>query len=96
MITKKYSQDGKKCRVTFKLADDINSETAQLYGDFTKWVGQNMTKPKKGGFSLSITLLSGQKYQFRYLLDGNRWINDPQADAFVPNPFGTEDSVLNL
>ena len=96
MITKKYSQDGKKCRVTFKLPVEINSETVQLYGEFTSWVGQNMTKQKKGSFTLSITLPAGHKYQFRYLLDGNSWENDTQADAFVPNPYGSEDSVLDI
>ena len=55
-----------------------------------------MTRQKKGGFSLSITLLAGKKYQFRYLLDDQRWENDPDADSFIPNPFGTEDSVLDI
>ena len=96
MITKKYSKDEKKCRVTFKLPIELDSETAQLYGEFTNWVGQNMTRQKKGGFSLSITLLAGHKYQFRYLLDGNRWENDPDADTFIPNPYGSEDSVLDI
>ena len=96
MITKKYSQDGKKCRVTFKLPAETNSETVQLYGEFSNWIGQIMTKYKKGGFSLSITLLSGHKYQFRYLLDDNRWENDPQADGFIPNPYDTEDSLLDI
>ena len=96
MITKKYSQDRKKCRVAFKLPVDTNSETVQLYGEFTNWVGQNMTRQKKGGFSLSITLPAGHKYQFRYLMDGNRWENDPDADTFIPNPYGSEDSVLDI
>jgi 1,4-alpha-glucan branching enzyme len=94
MITRKYSKDQKKCRVTFKLPVEINSETVQLYGEFNNWVGQEMTRPKKGGFSLSMTLEAGRNYQFRYLLDGSRWINDNEADRFVPNPFGSEDSVL--
>ena len=96
MITKKYSQDRKKCRVTFKLPVETNSESVQLYGEFTDWVGKNMTRQKKGGFSLSITLPAGKKYQFRYLLDDQRWENDPDADSFIPNPFGTEDSVLDI
>ena len=96
MITKKYSQDGKKCRVTFKLPADTNSDTAQLFGEFNNWVGQIMTKQKKGGFTLSITLPPGKKYQFRYLLDDNRWENEYQADGFIPNPYGSEDSVLDI
>ena len=96
MITKKYSQDKKKCRVTFKIPADIASEKVQLYGEFNDWVGQKMTRQKSGFFSLSVTLPAGRKYQFRYLLDGDRWENDPKSDAFIPNPFGTEDSVLDI
>ena len=96
MITKKYSKDGKKCRVTFKLPVEINSGTVQLYGEFTNWVGQDMTRQKKGGFTLSIPLEAGRKYQFRYLLDDNRWTNDNEADGSIPNPYGSEDSVLNI
>ena len=94
MITKKYSKDKKKCRVTFKLPLEITGEKVQLYGEFNDWVGKNMTKLKTGDFSLSITLAAGQKYQFRYLIDGERWENDSEADDVVSNPYGTEDSVL--
>jgi hypothetical protein len=55
-----------------------------------------MTKQKKGGFSLSITLLAGNKYRFRYLLDDNRWANDTQADGYVPNPYDSDDSILDI
>jgi len=33
---------------------------------------------------------------FRYLVDGERWENDWAADAYVPNPFGGEDSVVEV
>ncbi len=96
MITRKYSQDKKKCRVTFKLPVQTASEKVQLYGEFNNWVGQDMNKLKTGGFSLSISLPAGHKYQFRYLLDGDRWDNDSDADAYIPNPYGSEDLVLDL
>ena len=96
MITRKYSKDKANCRVTFKLPLDISGEKVQLYGEFNNWKGEKMKKLKTGGFSLSITLQAGQKYQFRYLIDGERWENDSDADGFVPNPYGSEDSVLNI
>jgi 1,4-alpha-glucan branching enzyme len=96
MITKKYSQDRKKCRVTFKLPVEINSQTARLFADFNNWVEQKMTRQKSGGFSLSVTLPAGNKYRFRYLLDDNRWENDPQADGYLPNPYESEDSLLDI
>ena len=50
-----------------------------------------MTRPQ-----LTISLKPGQEYRFRYLLDNNRWENDGTADAYLPNPFGTEDCVVRV
>ncbi len=96
MITKKYTKDEKKCDVTFELPAEINSEEAYICGDFTEWAGEKMDRQKDGSFALKLTLAAQQKYQFRYRLDGERWENDTTADEFVPNPFGSEDSVLQL
>ncbi len=49
-----------------------------------------------GGFSLTVDLDAGRIYRFRYLLDGQRWDNDWAADAYVPNSFGGDDSVVDL
>lgn len=32
--------------------------------------------------------------QFRYLVDGQEWINDSQADAYIYNPYGTSNCLL--
>jgi len=36
------------------------------------------------------------RYRFRYLLDGEVWENDDSADEYIPNEFGTEDSVVEV
>ena len=33
-------------------------------------------------------------YRYRYLLDGTRWENAWDADDYVPNPYGGDDSVV--
>ena len=43
-----------------------------------------------------MTLETGRKYRFRYLVDGKRWENDWDADAYAPNQFGSEDSIVKL
>jgi 1,4-alpha-glucan branching enzyme len=98
MLTKKYSQDGQTCQVTFTLPKQVHAGVAHLYGDFTEWekFPKKMWTQEDGGFSITISLATGHDYRFRYLLDGERWENDWAADAYVPNPFGTEDSVLKL
>ena len=55
-----------------------------------------MKRRKDGSFSQTISLKPGQQYRFRYVLDGKRWENDWAADAYLPNPFGTEDSVVEV
>jgi 1,4-alpha-glucan branching enzyme len=98
MLIKKYSQDGKTCLVTFTLPAQVRAGSIHLYGDFTEWEKspQAMTKQADGGFSITLSLSTGKDYRFRYLLDGQHWENDWAADAYVPNPFGTQDSVLKL
>ena len=98
MLKKEYSQDGKTCSVTFMLPEQVHAQSVHLYGDFTEWEKspQTMTKQADGSFALTLSLTSGKDYRFRYLLDGQRWENDWAADAYVPNPFGTQDSLLKV
>ena len=98
MLKKSYSKTGQSCRVTFKLPAEAGAETAQLCGEFTDW--QEKAKPmkllKNGDFSLTLSLPASQSYRFRYLLDGERWENDWQADGYIANGYGSEDSLVIL
>jgi len=98
MLTKKYAEDKKTCKVTFKLPAEVNAKTAFLVGDFTNWEKKplKMTPHKNGSFSTSVTLKAKKEYRFRYILDGNRWENDWEADSYVRNPFGTDDSLIKV
>ena len=98
MLIKNYSKTGKKCRVTFKLPLEVSAETAVLAGDFNDWdeEANPMKRLKDGSFSVTLSLESNNSYRFRYLLDGERWENDWEADEYLPNVHGTEDSVLNV
>jgi hypothetical protein len=55
-----------------------------------------MSPRKDGRFSTTISLEAGQTYRFRYLVDGERWENDWGADGYVPNTFGSEDSIVKV
>ena len=96
MLKKQYAKDKKTCKVTFALPDEVNASDAVLHGDFTKWNKDpvKMKRYKDGNFKASVTLKAGKKYRFRYLLDGERWENDWAADAYLPNSYGSEDSVV--
>jgi 1,4-alpha-glucan branching enzyme len=98
MLLKSYSKTGTKCRVTFKLPAEVNAETAAICGEFNEWntEADPMKKLKDGSFSGVISLDAGKSYRFRYLLDGERWENDWEADEYLPNAHGTEDSVITV
>lgn len=96
MLIKNYSKSGRICRVTFKVPVEVEAGSVSLLGDFNDWdpEADPLTKRKDGTFSTTISLESGNSYRFRYLLDGERWENDWEADMYVPNDFGSDDSVI--
>jgi 1,4-alpha-glucan branching enzyme len=96
MLKKKYLKTKQGCQVTFQVPAEVNANAAALCGEFNQWDPKShpMTHRKDGSFSLTVTLETGQRYRFRYLLDGERWENDWAADGYVPNSFGTEDSIV--
>ena len=55
-----------------------------------------MKKLKDGSFSATASLESGGTYRFRYLVDGERWENDWEADEYLPNDFGSDDSIVKV
>ena len=98
MKKKSASKNSRKVQVTFELPPEVNAQTACLCGEFNEWdiTSLPMKRRKDGSFTLAISLKKGQAYRFRYVLDGERWENDHAADAYVPNPYGSEDSVVQL
>ncbi len=96
MLKKSYSKTRKSCRVTFKLPADFGAENAAVLGEWNDWSPEShpMVKRKDGSLSTTISLDAGKEYRFRYLLDGERWENDEQADSFSVNRFGSQDCVL--
>ena len=98
MLKKSYTKTGKACRVTFQLPENVEGAKASLLGEFNSWdsAATPMKKLKKGGFSATVSLDAGQEYRFRYLVDGERWLNDEQPDSLVVNRFGSQDCVVTV
>ena len=95
-MKKTYAKTGKSCRVTFSLPAEANAKSATLCGDFNDWDKEKhvLKRRKDGSFSATISLDQGAEYRFRYWVDGERWENDWAADKYLPNEFGSEDSVV--
>jgi 1,4-alpha-glucan branching enzyme len=98
MLKRTAISDGRRWRVTFELPRECDAASAVVCGDFNDWSTDShpLTQRKDGRFSVTIDLAAGRSYRFRYLIDGERWENDWEADTYVPNVYGGEDSVLDL
>ena len=97
-MKKTYTKTGSSCRVTFEIPSELNAQEVVLCGEFNDWDQQKhrMKRRKDGSFSVTISLKPERSYRFRYLIDGERWENDWAADDYVPNDFGTQDSVVRV
>ena len=87
-----------RASVTFALDPGVGAQTAAVCGEWNDWSADAnvMRRDAEGGFSVTVDLEAGRTYRFRYLLDGQRWDNDWAADAYLPNAFGGDDSVVDL
>lgn len=100
-LKKKALKSKPICKVTFTLAKE-QAKTAKdvhLVGEFNDWeIGATpMRKQKDGAFSVTVDLATGREYQYRYLIDGDIWISDPEADKYAFSPFGDcENSVVTV
>ncbi|MCX6304688.1 MAG: isoamylase early set domain-containing protein [Bacteroidetes bacterium] len=99
-IEKKILKAKPLCKVKFSLSGDQykSASSILLVGDFNNWqLGEtSLKKAKTGVWSVALDLETGKHYQFRYLIDGTNWENDPEADSFIPSGLGSENSVLSL
>ncbi len=95
-LTKKYLKTKPVCKVTFKLQKQEcqSANSAILSGEFSDWQPIAMKKLKSGDFTVTLDLEKDKQYQFRYLLDENKWENDWQADGYIPSPISYEDNSV--
>jgi 1,4-alpha-glucan branching enzyme len=100
-IRKQFLKRKPVCKVTFKIPEHVgNGETmAHVVGEFNGWStsATPMKLHKSGAFSATLELEKGRSYQFRYLLGQAHWENDPDADDYLPSPYGdSQNSVISL
>lgn len=96
MIYKEEMADG-SVRVTFELPSSLWAERVNLVGDFNDWdtARHEMQQSRSSGnWRISLVLPKGKEYQFRYLINGRDWHNDWHADKYVPNKYGSDNSVV--
>jgi hypothetical protein len=82
--------------VVFVLPADVEATSVALCGEFNGWAEGDiyLSRDTEGIWRTIVALEPGRSYRYRFLLDGERWENARDADDYVPNPFGTVDSVV--
>ena len=99
-LVKKNSKTDNICKVTFSLPAQSAGDAKEVHiaGDFNAWdtadSAYKLTKKKDDSWSLTLDLEKGREYQFRYLVNGNRWENDWAADKYVPAPNTHEENSV--
>lgn len=99
-LKKQFSKSKPVCKVTFDLPKEVvdGGKEVVVLGEFNDWQVENGIKMKatKTAFTAAVELPTGRDYQFRYLIDKQRWENDWNADGYVTTPFGVENGLITL
>jgi hypothetical protein len=79
-------------KVVFKLSSNYvaGATSGILVGEFNHWdvnKGISLTKLEDGTMMAEVDLADGKAYEYRYLLNDGRWVNDDNAKKFV-NAYG--------
>lgn len=97
-LKKQYVKSKSTCKVTFRLPKDAapDAKTVTIVGDFNNWnvTETPMKKLKNGDFTLTLELPCDREYNFRYLIDANRWEQDWFADKHIPGDNDIDNSVV--
>ncbi len=98
MVKKKPIQGSDKVSVTFEATPDNGARTVCVAGDFNDWdpTALPMKQRKDGTWAATVRLPKARSYEYRFVVDGERWISDDEADAQSPNEYGVHNSVLDL
>lgn len=94
MLKKRFFKTIDECEVAFEYASESASQVALLC-EINEWEPIPMKKNKKGVFRTRVRFPKEASFQFRYLIDGEVWENDPAADAYYRNEHGGENGVVS-
>jgi hypothetical protein len=94
MIQKTYFKTKDYCKVKFTFKDE-NAETVEILGLNSDW--QNaivMSKKKDGSFTCDVSLPKNTQHEFKYRVNEQLWLDEPEADTQNRNVFGSNNSVI--
>lgn len=97
-VKKQFIKTKPVCKVTFSV-EAKESNSVAVVGDFNNWDASEgeLSKLKNGTFKGVFELPKDNSFEFKYLIDGSNYANEPEADSYRYNEFaGAENSVLEV
>jgi hypothetical protein len=86
-----------KVQFSLKLNDN-KTHTVAIAGDFNSWSpGDNLLEDPDGDGIWTGTLkLKPGRYEYMFVLDGKKWVPDPNALRYVKDGFGNKNAILEI
>jgi hypothetical protein len=95
MIKKRFFKTKDEVEVTFEYEESEGVNSVTLVSEHNNWQPLEMPKLKRGTFQIKERLPKNGRFQFRYLVNGEIWLNDEDADDHVLNEHGSQNSVVD-
>jgi alpha-amylase/alpha-mannosidase (GH57 family) len=88
-----YVENGK---VVFTFKEALDAKVVYLAGNFNNWNPTELTMKKEDGvWKISLELEPGT-YQYKYVIEGTNWKEDPEAPGYVDDGFGGYNGIFSL
>ncbi|MHB8883368.1 MAG: hypothetical protein ACYC69_17905 [Thermodesulfovibrionales bacterium] len=73
------------------------AKAVSLAGDFNKWSVEAgaMKRKDDGTWTIEVPLKPGI-YHYMFVVDGEGWVSDPQAESYRDDGFGNKNAILRI
>ena len=78
--------------------NDNKAHTVAIAGDFNGWDPQAnlLEDPEGDGIWTGTLKLEPGRYEYMFVLDGEKWFPDPNALRYVKDGFGNKNAILEI
>ncbi len=80
-------------RLLFAFHDD-SANSVSVAGDFNEWHQTPLKRNGLGSWSTEIAAPRTGRFEYKFIINGQRWIEDPSNGLKLPNNYGGLNSVL--
>jgi len=77
---------------------DNKTHTVAIAGDFNNWNPQTniLEDPEGDGVWTGTLRLEPGRYEYMFVMDGEKWFPDPNALRYVKDGFGNKNAILEI